>query len=140
MKIAKNINSEIKVFSSRAHIPNYDKELNITGLNNKSTTELIQYGYFEVKEYPLANGQRYGKLLPKHFISSRFVVPVEGVAVVKLDNSENLPSQDAISAALKPIQFKELQKTDWYIIRNIETGVEIPAEILEERAAIRARK
>jgi len=39
----------------------------------------------------------------------------------------------------KQEQFFELQKTDWYIIRNIETGVEIPAEILEEREAIREK-
>ena len=39
----------------------------------------------------------------------------------------------------KQEQFFELQKTDWYIIRNVETGVEVPTEILEEREAIREK-
>jgi len=37
----------------------------------------------------------------------------------------------------KQNQFNELQKTDWYIIRNIETGVEVPANILKARELIR---
>jgi hypothetical protein len=31
-----------------------------------------------------------------------------------------------------------LKETDWYIIRNIETGVAIPADVLTERAKARA--
>ena len=40
---------------------------------------------------------------------------------------------------IKQQQFKELSKTDWYITRFIETGIEIPEEILEERKQIRLR-
>ena len=32
-----------------------------------------------------------------------------------------------------------LASTDWYVIRLQETGAPIPAEILDERAAVRAR-
>ena len=40
---------------------------------------------------------------------------------------------------IKQQQFKKLSKTDWYITRFIETGIEIPEEILEERKQIRLR-
>jgi acyl-[acyl carrier protein]--UDP-N-acetylglucosamine O-acyltransferase len=40
---------------------------------------------------------------------------------------------------LKRQQFEELSKTDWYITRFIETGIEIPEEILEERKQIRLK-
>lgn len=33
----------------------------------------------------------------------------------------------------------ELQKTDWYYIRAIETNKEIPIEILQERSLIRQK-
>lgn len=33
----------------------------------------------------------------------------------------------------------ELQKTDWYYIRAIETGIEIPIDILQERISIREK-
>jgi len=46
---------------------------------------------------------------------------------------------ETLLASQKQNQFFELQKTDWYIIRNVETGVEVPAEILEEREAIREK-
>jgi hypothetical protein len=40
---------------------------------------------------------------------------------------------------LKQQQFAELQPTDFYFIRNIETGVEIPQSVLDERTAIRLK-
>jgi hypothetical protein len=40
---------------------------------------------------------------------------------------------------LKQQQYKELQETDWYYIKNIETGVEIPIDILQERTLIRQK-
>ena len=38
---------------------------------------------------------------------------------------------------LNQMQFDELQPTDWCFIRQIETGIEVPKEILEQRQAIR---
>lgn len=40
---------------------------------------------------------------------------------------------------LKQQQYKELQETDWYYIRNIETGVEISQDIKELRSKIRSK-
>jgi hypothetical protein len=42
-------------------------------------------------------------------------------------------------ALLKAEQFAELQPTDWYIIRQMDTGVPVPEHIREQRAAIRAK-
>ncbi len=32
-----------------------------------------------------------------------------------------------------------LRETDWYIIRNIETGAAVPSEVIERRTAERAK-
>ena len=37
----------------------------------------------------------------------------------------------------KQFQFDELSKTDWYVVRFMETGVPIPEEIINERNNIR---
>lgn len=42
-------------------------------------------------------------------------------------------------ASLKSDQFVELQPTDWYIIRKIDTGEPVPENISNDRAAIRAK-
>ena len=48
-----------------------------------------------------------------------------------IDNSE-------LDLILKNEQkFKDLEKTDWYITRFVETGEPIPSEILKERELIR---
>jgi len=38
---------------------------------------------------------------------------------------------------LKQQQYEELLPTDWYVVRFMETGVEIPEEILKQRQEIR---
>jgi hypothetical protein len=42
-------------------------------------------------------------------------------------------------SALKIDQFNELQQTDWYIIRQVDTGEHVPEQIQQDRAAIRAK-
>jgi len=46
---------------------------------------------------------------------------------------------EVLISQLKQQQFQELQPTDFYFIRNIETGVEIPQSVLDERTAIRLK-
>lgn len=38
---------------------------------------------------------------------------------------------------LKELQFQELSKTDWYVIRKMDMGTPIPEEILQQRQQIR---
>jgi hypothetical protein len=40
---------------------------------------------------------------------------------------------------LKQQQYEELLQTDWYVVRFVETGIEIPEEILQQRQAIREK-
>lgn len=60
----------------------------------------------------------------------------EDAWIIKRDTSEDITAemqkqkQNAEARAL-------LAKTDWYIIRSIETGVQAPKEILDLRAAAR---
>ena len=41
------------------------------------------------------------------------------------------------TAELKEIAYQQLLATDWYVIRLMETGKEIPTDILELRSKIR---
>jgi hypothetical protein len=41
--------------------------------------------------------------------------------------------------SLKIDQYNELQPTDWYIIRQVDTGEPVPENIQQERASIRAK-
>lgn len=40
---------------------------------------------------------------------------------------------------LKKMQYDELQPTDWYFVRKVELGIEVPIEIINERLSIRAK-
>lgn len=40
---------------------------------------------------------------------------------------------------LKSITSAKLSETDWYIVRNADTGVEVPQSIKDERAALRTQ-
>jgi hypothetical protein len=50
---------------------------------------------------------------------------------------------EEIQATKKQVQnleiYNELLLTDWYVVRFVETGIEIPAEVLAERQEIRNR-
>ena len=37
----------------------------------------------------------------------------------------------------KQLKYQELLQTDWYFVRQIKTGIEVPAEILLQRTEIR---
>lgn len=36
-------------------------------------------------------------------------------------------------------QFEELQPTDWYFVRKVELGIDVPNEVIEARLAIRLK-
>ena len=46
---------------------------------------------------------------------------------------------DIIIQSNKQSCYIELLETDWYFIRKAETGIEVPIEILQQRAEIRAK-
>jgi hypothetical protein len=52
--------------------------------------------------------------------------------IQEIEEQENQHQQE-----LKRQAHEELLKTDWYVVRFVETGVEIPEEILKQRQEIR---
>ena len=67
------------------------------------------------------------------------------------NNSQPLPTleeltnveADAIKAAedkeASDKAIEELKATDWYVIRSLETGAQIPADIISKRAQLRTK-
>ena len=76
--------------------------------------------------------------LPKA-IEDMPVVDENGVAVVDADGVPAVtPGLKSTEIAKVKAQAKgQLQETDWYIIRNGETGADIPEEVLVKRSEIR---
>jgi hypothetical protein len=56
----------------------------------------------------------------------------ESATIEEIDAKKQIEIEE-----LKAMQFQELSITDWYVIRFVEKGIPIPAEILEQRQAIR---
>lgn len=50
----------------------------------------------------------------------------------------NLDKQNKIDA-LKKECYNELALTDWYFVRKMDIGVEVPIEVIEQRNAIRQK-
>jgi hypothetical protein len=46
---------------------------------------------------------------------------------------------EVINKSKKQSCYIELLETDWYFIRKAETGIEVPIEVLQKRAEIRAK-
>jgi len=40
---------------------------------------------------------------------------------------------------LDAMQYQELSITDWYFVRKVELGIDVPTEIINERLAIREK-
>ena len=67
----------------------------------------------------------------------------------ELDNKEFYSNVDGtnkqiirygfISEDLNSLQYEELKVTDWYFVRKVELGIEIPLEIIKQRLEIRAK-
>jgi hypothetical protein len=46
---------------------------------------------------------------------------------------------DSPETLLKKSQYDELQPTDWYFVRKVELGIDVPNDIILERLAIRKK-
>ena len=63
---------------------------------------------------------------------------VNGDFVVELVSDEGENEQLTIEQ-LNAMQYDELQLTDWYFVRKLELGIEVPNEIILERLSIRKK-
>ena len=59
---------------------------------------------------------------------------IEGATEKELQNIKNKKIDE-----LNTLQYFELKATDWYIIRKLDIGTEIPIEIINERNEIRLK-
>ena len=124
-----DINGQIKQYSK---LPQSWGNI-LGGFDLLSDTELKEYGFYDViiPEYDSrieVVGDLYFDSASETFtkdISDRtWVLTLEELKEQQINNFNHSTGS-------------KLQQTDWYIIRNQETGVEIPADITSARQALR---
>lgn len=104
------------------------------------TDEFIQANSSNVINGQLVSDWELIEILPTEielkYIRLKFdgLVYFEGATIEEIEEAENAKRQ-----AQKLEIYNELLPTDWYVVRFVETGVAIPAEILAERQAIRVK-
>ena len=131
---ATELNGKLLVFHNG--LPKIWGPSNTSNVRSMNNQQLKTIGFYRTIKPYKTSSQEYGVLSPDDFSVDKYTYTV--IDTIQSD-TDLVALTEVTEANQKQEQFKELQKTDWYIIRNIETGVEVPAEILEERAAIRAR-
>ena len=65
-------------------------------------------------------------------------VIVNGDFVTELVSTEGEDDKLTINQ-LNEMQYNELKSTDWYFVRKIDLGIEVPIEVIEARLAIRLK-
>lgn len=63
---------------------------------------------------------------------------VDGDYVTELVSTEGENDKLTVDQ-LNEMQYNELKSTDWYFVRKVELGVEVPNEVIEDRLAIRKK-
>lgn len=69
-------------------------------------------------------------------ITSKSII---GNDVIYYQNDEPIIEYKLTKYDLDKMQFDELQPTDWYFVRKVELGIDVPTEIIEQRLAIREK-
>lgn len=125
------INGEIKTYSS---LPETWGDV-LGGFNLLSDEELKSYGFYDLV-VPDHNPRIHG-LTEIYFDSANEVFTHD---VYDLPFTETLSEIKEIRInEFKNIINSELKSTDWYIIRNQETGDAVPADITTSRQALREK-
>jgi hypothetical protein len=123
------INGEIKLFSK------YPKNFKHDGLI-----------------WALLDDKQATKIGFKDVVTPTYDSRIEELSTIKLDGDVytydvvEIPIKETLTQLkdskineLKSITSAELSLTDWYIVRNSDTGAEVPQSIKEERADIRTK-
>jgi len=133
---AKNENGVIKVYSQEQFQEqfNYYNKTHLFYTSPKETLEAE--GFYDYVLPPLLDGERYGENY-KDEVNNVYTCYVEQIP--PKTQAEIDAELDAILTQQKQAQFEELRLTDWYIVRQIETGIEVPLDILTQREEIRNR-
>ena len=131
MKKAIEINGEIKVYNT---LPKSWSNV-IGGFHLLSDEQLESYGFYDA-------------IIPEHNNS------VEELSAIYFDSDNEIFTYDVSDKTwsetvaelktrrinhFKSIVNSELKKTDWYIIRSVDNGDDIPSDITDARAATRTQ-
>lgn len=123
------INGEIKLFSK------YPKNFKHNGV-----------------VWALLSDEQAAKIGFKDVITPTYDVRIEELSPIKLDGDIytydviEKPIKETLAELksnkvrdLKSMTGAQLSQTDWYIVRNADTGAEVPQSIKDERAALRTK-
>jgi len=123
------INGEVKLFSK------YPKNFKHEGL-----------------VWALLDDKQAAKIGFKDVVTPSFNARIEELSAIKLDGDVytydviEVPFKETLAELksnkvkdLKSITGGQLYQTDWYIVRNADTGEEVPQSVKDERAAIRTK-
>ena len=126
------LNGEIKTFGVLPKNLTIN-ETTIVGFNRLSDSELESYGCYDVvrPEYDF----RIQELINLHLDGNVYTYDVKDITFP--ETLVELKEQKISS--LKEIVGRELSKTDWYIIREADSGEATPTDIRGERAALRTK-
>ena len=111
-----------------------------TSWGSWSEEEKTQAGLVFVADAPPFDSRYYWAAGVPKAIADTPNVDEDGVAVVGADGMPTitLGLKSTEKAKVKTQAGGQLQETDWYVIRNGETGADIPKEVLVKRSEIRA--
>jgi len=128
--VAKDFNGNIKTYRRLPNVWEDDKGLHL----NFRKSNYNNYGFYDVVR-PAYDSitQRLGSI---EFDSSKkiFTYPI-----IDIDLESNNDIDELKSSKRREVNEKAgvlLKDTDWYVIRKAERGVDIPAEVIEERSSI----
>ena len=125
--IAIDLNGTIKTFSK---LPKVWSDANGTHLN---ITDGEAFGFYPVVMPTLDS--RIEELSPIYFSNKTFTYDVIEVPI-----KESLSELKEVKIAeLKLMVGRKLSETDWYIIREADTGVATPQDIKDARVALRTQ-
>ena len=111
-----------------------------TSWGSWSDAEKAEAGLVFVADAPPFDSRYYWDDNTPKAIEDTPNVDEDGVAVVDADGMPTitLGLKSTEIAKVKAQAGGQLQETDWYIIRNGETGADIPKEVIVKRSEIRA--
>ena len=87
----------------------------------------------QIEVSPAVLDEQGVEIMPAQFEMQEVTIP--GSYIVEMSDVTAQKLQEKINQ--EALQY--LAETDWYVVRSTETGAAIPQEVLDERAAARAR-
>ena len=123
-----DINGEIKIYSQ---LPKSWGNI-IGGFNTLSDEEAKEYGFYDVVSPDYDNAVKILGDIYFNEDNEVFTYSVENIVF----NETLAELKESKIESLRNDTNKKLAETDWYVIRNAESSIDIPQDIQDARAAI----